>query len=197
MTLSTTIPDQNTPPADGAAEQRARRTTYAAYAALGWVTLFFAFHVYWYLGGSFASPGELPDLVPQSSGSGLRLVLAWSSEVIVDGAWPLGALVCLAIARGWTRGRLSSAAQALVWVGCVLLLLRGGAGLLDDLARASGLLTNGITGLSLEETTGHAHLRWSDWAIDGYFLVGGIIFLLLAIRHRLRPTQSTSGNSGA
>jgi hypothetical protein len=191
VTTSTTTPEQDTPPAGSAAEQRGRRTTHAAYTAFGWVVLFFAFHVYWYLGGSFASPGKLPGLVPHwaASASDLRLLLGWTSEVIVDGAWPLGALVCLAIARGWAQGRLASVAQALVWVGCVLLLLRGGAGVLDDLARATGLLPNGITGLSLDDTTGHAHLRWSDWAIDSYFLAGGIIFLLLAVRHRARPTR--------
>lgn len=195
VTNSTTVLDQDTPPAADAAEQRARRTIYAAYAALGWVVLFFAFHVYWYLGGSFASPGELPPLMPgthsATAGSAHARVqlVAWIVEVPVDSAWPIGALVCLAIARGWARGRLARVTKALVRVGCVVLLLRGGAGVLDDLTRATGLLANGITGLSLEATTGHAHLRWSDWAIDTYFLAGGVIFLLLAVYHRAQPTR--------
>ena len=45
---------------DRAAGESARRVTRAAYPALGWVVLFFACHVYRYLGGSFASPGKLP-----------------------------------------------------------------------------------------------------------------------------------------
>ena len=60
----------------------------------------------------------------------------------------------LAIARGWARGRLALAAAALVWAGCVLLLLRGGAGVIDDLTRATGLLPNGLTGLSTKDATG-------------------------------------------
>ncbi len=189
--MTTTHIDRTAP---GEAADGARRTAVTAYTALGWVVLFFAFHVYWYLGGSFASPGELPPLVPHSDGDGsararVQLV-AMIVSVPVDSAWPIGAWVCLAIARGWPRGRLAGVAQILVWIGCVLLLLRGASGLLDDVTRATGLLHNGITGLSLEATTGHAHLRWADWAIDTYFFAGGIIFWLLAVRYRARRPES-------
>ena len=119
-------------------------------------------------------------------------LVAWIVEVPVDSAWPIGALVCLAIARGWARGRLARVTKALVWIGCVVLLLRGGSGVLDDVTRTTGLLPNGITGLSLEATTGHTHLRWADWTIDGYFLAGGIIFWLLATLHRKQPTHPRS-----
>jgi hypothetical protein len=170
---------------DGSASETARRTTCAAYTALGWVVLFLAFHVYWYLGGSFASPGELPSLVPHR-------LLAWILEPF-DSGWLLGPFVCLSIARGWARGRLATAAAALVWIACVLLFLRGGPGLIDDLTRATGLLSNGITGLSTKSTTGHASLRWSDWAIDSYFLLGGVIFALLArLYHAARAPNRPS-----
>jgi hypothetical protein len=198
MTTSTTIPDGDTSSPDAAADERARRTTYAAYTALGWVVLFFAFHIYWYLGGSFVSPGELPPLTPGSHSAAagstharVQLV-AWILEVPVDSAWPIGAWVCLAIARGWARGRLARVIKALVWIGCVVLLLRGGSGILDDVTRATRLLPNGITGLSIEATTGHAHLRWADWTIDAYFLAGGIIFWLLATLHRKQQTHLRS-----
>jgi hypothetical protein len=200
MTISTTMTAREAPPQGGSADKRARRTTRAAYAALGWVVLFFAFHVYWYVGGSFASPGELPPLSEKpnrlETTAGVHSVVASMFNVVVDGAWPLGALVCLAIARGWARGRLAPPAKALVWVGCVVLLLRGGAGILDDATRATGLLPNGITGLSLNDTTGHAHLRWADWAIDGYFLAGGIIFCLLAVRSRALHVHSRRRSPG-
>ncbi len=197
MTISATMSAHDTSPPAGTADNRPRHTSYAAYTALGWVVLFFAFHVYWYLGGSLASPGELPPLIPHSTAADSAaqarvLLVAWIVEIPVDSAWPIGALVCLAIARGWARGRLARAAQTLLWVGCVVLLLRGGAGILDDVTRASGLLPNGITGLSLQDTTDHAHLRWADWTIDAYFLAGGIIFWLLATLHRKQPTRPLS-----
>lgn len=98
--------------------------------------------------------------------------------------------MCLAIARGWARGRRALADAALVWAGCVLLLLRGGAGIIDDLTRATGLFPNGLTGLSTKDTTGAADLRWSGWAIDLYFLAGGIIFGLLAVHYRAQHAHS-------
>ena len=198
MTISTTQTAREAPAPGGSADKRDRRTTFVAYTALGWVVFFFAFHIYWYCGGSLASPGELPSLVPgtdsAAAGSAHARVqlVAWIVEVPVDSAWPIGALVCLAIARGWARMRLARTTRALVWVGCVVLLLRGGSGILDDVTRATGLLPNGITGLSLEATTGHAHLRWADWTIDAYFLAGGLIFLLLALLHRVPRIHSRS-----
>jgi hypothetical protein len=198
MTISTTTAPRDTPPRDAAADTIARRTTYVAYTALGWVVLFFSFHVYWYLGGSLASPGELPSLTPgthsAAAGSAHARVqlVAWILEVPVDSAWPIGALVCLAIARGWARGRLARVVRILVRVGCGVLLLRGGSGLLDDVTRATGVLPNGITGLSLQATTGHAHLRWADWTIDSYFLAGGLVFGLLVLLDRASRHHSRS-----
>jgi hypothetical protein len=121
---------------------------------------------------------------------GPHALLAWAIEVFVAGAFPFGAFVCLAIARGWARGRLALAAAALIRAGCVLLLLRGGAGIIDDLTRATGLLPNGLTGLSTKDGTGAADLRWSGWAIDIYFLAGGIIFVLLAVHYRAQQARS-------
>ena len=154
----------------------------AAYAALAWIVMFAAFHVYWFLGGSFGLSGELPSLVPDS-------VAGWIGEVLELVPWLLGPWVTLAIARGWPSGRIRRAASIVVWLGCAVLVLRGGAGLIDDLTRAVGLLPNGITGLSHKQTMGAAYYQsaaalWSGNVIDGYFLTGGIIFGLLGCRYR-------------
>lgn len=58
----------------------ARPLVRVAYSALAWVVVFFAFHVYWYLGGSFASPGKLPS-------SSHHSLVGWVLEVLVDAAW--------------------------------------------------------------------------------------------------------------
>jgi hypothetical protein len=175
--------------ARAALKDSARLPVRAAYAALAWVVVFFAFHVYWYAGGSFGLNGELPGLVPDS-------VAGWIGEVLTGAAWPLGAWVCLAIARGWPRGRMRRAALIVVWLGCSVLVVRGGAGLIDDLTRAVGLLPNGITGLSHKQTMGAAYYRsasalWSGNVTDGYFLAGGLIFGLLGCRYR--PSRSEAG----
>jgi hypothetical protein len=156
-----------------------------AYAALAWVGVFFAFHVYWYAGGSFGLSGELPPLFPDS-------VVGWIGEVLTGAAWPLGVWVCLAVARGWPRGKTRRAAVVIIWLACTALVVRGGAGLIDDLTRAVGLLPDGITGLSHEQTMGAAYYRsasaiWSGTVTDAYFLAGGIMFGLLG---RYRPSRA-------
>jgi hypothetical protein len=164
----------------------------AAYAALAWVTFFFAFHVYWNLGGSFGVGGDGYD------GQGAKLrVVGLIVEVVAVIAFPLGAWVSLAIARGWPRGKTRRAAAIIVWLACTVLVLRGAAGLIDDLTRAVGLLPNGITGLSHKQTMGAAYYRsasanWSSNATDAYFLVGGLAFGLLAHRYRHRRSSPVS-----
>jgi hypothetical protein len=162
-----------------------------AYAALAWVVVFAAFHVYWFLGGSFGLGGKLPSLVPDSVAGGIGEVL----ELV---PWLLGPWVCLAIARGWPSGRMRRAALIVVWLGCAVLVLRGAAGLIDDLTRAVGLLPKGITGLSHKQTMGAAYYRsasaiWSGNITDGYFLAGGLIFGLLGWRYRPSRSEARHG----
>jgi hypothetical protein len=156
------------------------RCIWAAQVALGWVVVFLGFHIYWYLGGSFGSPGRLPGWPHSLSG--------WTFTVLVDGAFALGLLVPWVICRGRALGRLAQPVGALACLGGMLLVLRGGTGLLDDLTRITGILPNGISGLSTEQTTGttDTYVLWSGVAIDAYFLAGGMIFSWLAISHRQR-----------
>jgi hypothetical protein len=100
----------------------------------------------------------------------------------------------------WGCRRLARPAGVLAWTGSTLLLLRGGAGIVDDLTRATGILPNGLTGLTVTETTGttSAYAVWSGRAIDAYFLIGGIIFTWLALRHRqFRHTRRLTRPEGA
>jgi hypothetical protein len=162
-----------------------------AYTALGWAVALFAFHIYWYLGGSFGVGGEGYRRAPHS-------VAGWIFEVVVVSAFPVGVWACLAIARGWPHGKTQRAAAIVVWLGCMLLVVRGGAGLIDDLTRAVGLLPNGITGLSHKQTMGAAYYRsaaaiWSANITDGYFLAGGVIFGLLGWRYRLARSKARHG----
>ena len=176
-----------------------------AWWALAWVIVFLAFHVYWYAGWSFGHPGPLPGAPATVAG--------WVFQVLVVAAFPLGAGVTLAIARGWELGRFHRAAVIVVALATVMLILRGGAGVVDELARVTGVLPNGLTGLSREQVTGSAdpsaEVLWSGRATDAYFLAGGLLFGLLwraeaGYRSRLKgvsgrfwgsPSTSTSTNS--
>jgi hypothetical protein len=155
------------------AQHKDPRRVLAANIALGWAVTFLAFHIYWYLGGSFVSPGKLPGWP--------HTVAGWIVEVLADGVWALGLLVPLSISRGWARGRLAKPVATLVWLGCVILTLRGATGLIDDLTRVTGALPNGLSGISTKDATGTTTVTWAMWAIETYFLIGGLVFGALAI----------------
>ena len=65
-----------------------------------------------------------------------------------------------------------------MWIGCAVLVARGGSGLLDDGLRFTGLADGGLTGLTNEDVLGSAHPSTntivSTLAIDSIFLVGGL-----------------------
>lgn len=112
--------------------------------------------------------------------------------MLVEGAFAFGLLVPLAIARGWAVRRLAQPIGVPAWAGAVLLLLRGYARVIDDLTQVTGILANGITGLSTEQTAGitSAYAQWSGRAVDVCFLAGGMIFTWPAVRHRRQSSHS-------
>lgn len=136
-------------------------------------SVFVAMHVYWFAGGSVGRAGPLPDPFPDSA--------SWIFEVLVISAFSFGAWVCLAIARRWPRGRMRHVAATLVWLGCALLAVRGGAGLIDDLTRAASLLPDGITSSPLRKRRARP--------IRPYPSCGPA--------ERLTPTSSPAGSSSA
>jgi hypothetical protein len=82
-----------------------------------------------------------------------------------------------------------------MWVGAVVLLARGGSGLVDDAVRFSGLYDGGLTGLSTKDVLDSAHpttyTKLSTVCVDGIFLLGGLLFAYAA-----RLARSPSRNRG-
>ncbi|MEV6495102.1 DUF3995 domain-containing protein, partial [Actinoplanes sp. NPDC051633] len=139
----------------------------AAYAAATWVVVFVLAHVYWYSGGTLVRP-TLPQATPGVFDAILILM------AVVGLAAPLAA------AQGWGRRLPARLLTAVLWAGCAVLLLRGLAGLVDELLRVTGVAAGGLTGLSLQQVTGFADpsqaVQWTGRAIDGYFTLGGLLF---------------------
>ena len=90
-----------------------------------------------------------------------------------------GPVVPLALVRPWGRRLPRRLLVVLMWVGAIVLVARGGLGLLDGLMRVLGV-AGGLTGLSYEQTLGSAHpsayTLWSSAMIDVVFLTGGALF---------------------
>jgi hypothetical protein len=162
-----------------------RLSRVAGYAAWTWVMAFIAIHFYWYLGGRIGHPNPLPNAS--------RNVFTVVFTVVVIALFVAGTVVPLASVRPWGHVMPRWMLLSALWAGCAILLLRGGAGVVDELLRVTGLSSTGLTGLTREEVTGltdpSAAVLWSGRAIDAYFLLGGILFGFAARAYH-RSTQS-------
>jgi uncharacterized protein DUF3995 len=172
-------------PAPSAPSQAAVR---AAYWAFGWAVVFVALHIYWAFGGRIGF-GDQVDPLP-----GLPTTVGgWIVSVVVDGMFIAGIAVPLALVRPWGARVPHRLLLALMWIGCAVLLARGGLGLLDGLLRSTGLADGGLTGQTSAQVLGDAHpsayTLWSATAIDTIFLLGGLLFGRAAQQHtrRLAP----------
>ncbi|MPZ50582.1 MAG: DUF3995 domain-containing protein [Dehalococcoidia bacterium] len=168
-----------------------RQGAWAGYVAFAWVVVFFAFHIYWYLGGQFGF-GDQTDPLPDWSWSAPALV----SSFVTTLAFPLGGLAALAAVQPWGRGIPRSPLLAVLWLGCFVLLLRGGASMVDEVARVTGVLPDGLFGLSYEDVLNNGepsgYTLWSARAIDAYFILGGLLFGAVAAYFRRKSRLSIS-----
>ncbi|WP_373558030.1 DUF3995 domain-containing protein [Paenibacillus sp. XY044] len=137
------------------------------------------FHIYWAFGGRFGL-GDASSPIPPLPTS----LSEWIYFYVVIIMFAAGTIVPLATIRSWRRYFTRLMIVIACWIGCVVLILRGGAGFVDDFFRSTGLLPNGITGLTYEQTYGDEHIStytlWSSRAMDGYFILGGVLYGLTA-----------------
>jgi hypothetical protein len=165
--------DRSPPRAAGSA--RARATATAANRALYWTVAFIALHVYWYLGGRVGFGDQVDSLPGAPSNLG-----DWIFSLVVFGMFAAGLAVPSALARPWGQRVPRRLLVWLMWIGCAVLVVRGGLGLLDDGLRFTGLVDGGLTGLTNKDVLGSAHpsidTMLSTVAIDSIFLAGGLLF---------------------
>ena len=101
----------------------------------------------------------------------------------------VGAVLSLATVRPW--GRVLSRRLVLLplVIGCVLLVVRGGPGMVENLLVATGITPRGVVGVfdsSVPKMT--ADEFWSTLAINSFFFVGGL-FLVPTTRSYARRTR--------
>ena len=169
------MPERATAPPPSDALRKAGRIAFA------WVVVFIAFHVYWALGGKFGF-GDATKTQPTAHSPA-----EWIGSIIVDIMFAVGTAVPLALYQRWGRRVPAWMLAWCCWIGASILLLRGFAGVLDTSLRGTGLAHRGLTGLTYQQELGVAHpsayTLWSGTAIDLYFTLGGILFLVAAIAH--------------
>lgn len=168
------------------------RGAWAGYAAFAWVVVFIAFHVYWAYGGRLGF-GDAPHPIPSTPTN----LSGWIYACIVYAMFLVGTLTPLAIVQAWGRIVPGWLLLSVCWFGSAILTLRALASYVDDLVRLTGLLPNGITGMTYAQIYGSNHVTaytlWSSAAIDAYFLLGGILYGLAAwyYRHHFRGKNSS------
>ncbi|MFC5182055.1 DUF1345 domain-containing protein [Actinomadura harenae] len=158
----------------------------AAYTAFAWVMVFLAWHVVWALTG-LAWPEA-------SERHGAARVVAEAFSVIVLLMVAVGVALPLALVQAWGRRVPAWMLAAGVWFGCVLLGARGFSGVADAIARATGVLPHGLTGMTTEQVYGSAHpsvwARVAGAVTDVMFAVGGVVFGVAGVA--FRRVQRTS-----
>ncbi|WP_338258503.1 DUF3995 domain-containing protein [Dictyobacter halimunensis] len=166
---------------------------WAGYAALGWVIVFLVFHVYWAFGGRFGlgdASAPLPAF-PHSVG-------AWLFTIIVFGMFVLGIIVPLAIVQSWESVFPRWMFLTACWIGSIVLIVRAVASMIDDFSRLTGILPNGLTGMTYAQITGDsqvsAYTLWSGRGIDVYFLLGGILYGIVAWRYGQQKRRAKSSS---
>ncbi|CAG7652765.1 DUF3995 domain-containing protein [Paenibacillus allorhizosphaerae] len=155
------------------------KRTWPGYASFVWVAVFILFHIYWAFGGRFGL-GDASNPIPPLPTN----LSEWIYFYIVIIMFAAGTIAPLATVQSWGRFIPRRIIYIACCIGCVVLILRGGAGFVDDFFRTTDLLPNGITGLTYEQIYGDKHIStytlWSSRAMDGNFFLGGILYGLAA-----------------
>ena len=154
-------------------------------AAFLWVVVFDFFHVYWLGFGGKLGFGDEPE---SSISPGVHGVGDWIFVVITGAMFVIGTIVPLALYQDWGRRVPSWILTCSCWIGAGFLLVRGVSAWIDTALRGTGLVHNGLTGLTYKQETGLAHPNFytlfSTSTIDTYFALGGVIFLMAALAYR-------------
>jgi hypothetical protein len=159
----------------------------AAYTAFVWVMVFIAWHVVW------VATGLAVPSAAEHHGSARVALRVFGVVVLLMTA--VGTALPLALAQSWGRRIPRRILLTLTWAGCALLGARGLAGVGDDLVRVTGLLPDGLTGMTTAQTLGSAHpSTWTvaaSGATDALFVLGGLAFGWAALT-RSRPASAPS-----
>ena len=168
---------------------QASRTT--AHAALVWMAVFLAWHVVWFSTGLKAPTAAVHH--------GAARVVFYALSVLVVLMVVAGTALPLALAStSWGRRVPRRLLLSAAWTATAILGARGLSGVIDDVLRATGLLRNGLTGLTMAQTLGTDHPSWwavvSSDATDVLFLAGGLVFGLAALSfRRVQTDDPTAG----
>lgn len=145
-----------------------------AISAAIWALLFASTNLYWGLGGTFGVETLGQGIAEMANARDAELLLInWIS---VGGKFALG-LLALALLRPWSK-RISSALHICTWIAGALLTFYGAGNLIQHVL----MLTGSIPVARLLGSPDA--VRWHMFLWDPLWLIGGVLFLLLANNYR-------------
>ncbi|HVA91200.1 MAG TPA: DUF3995 domain-containing protein [Chloroflexota bacterium] len=154
------------------------KTPWAGFAAAAWAFGFAAISFYWVAGGTLGSETIGPAITrPIASGDPGWIALLWATAALKV----IAGLIALAVVRPWGRRAPRRLLQTTAWIACaVMALYEGIASLADHLLMVTGVIS---TPSGLGQTALHWHLLlWDPW-----WLVGGLLFGVVALTARALP----------
>lgn len=154
-----------------------RRRAGWAYAAFGWLTASFVWHLW--MGLDFRSAMGDQDAVPVGA------FLAYDGLITVMSA--VGAVLALATVRPWGSRLPGRVVRVPLWCGAVLLTVRGVPGLVENITTATGLTPYGLLGMAERPADPASGDFWTGMAINAYFFVGAVVMLPLAVLAQRAP----------
>ncbi|GIF62253.1 hypothetical protein Ais01nite_02880 [Asanoa ishikariensis] len=152
-----------------------RKSGRAGYAAVTWLGTFVFSHV-----AAVVYPGEDP------TGGGPWSYSAYVAfNVVLIAVAAAGALVSLASVRPWGAAVPRWVISTSLWIGTVLLVVRGVPGLVENAVMLTGVRRGGFMG-SQDISVGEF---WAGIAINAYFFVGAVVLIAATRAYMRRPTD--------
>lgn len=165
-----------------------RSTEFWAYAAFGWLTASFVWHLWM-------------GIDHRSAMGGQHTVPVWgflAYDGLITAMSAAGAALALATVRPWGRRLPAWTVRLPLWCGAVLLVVRGVPGLVENLTMITGLTPYGLLGLAEQPADLASGEFWTDMAINAYFFLGAVVMLPLVVLHDRgrRAAGDTGGPAG-
>jgi Protein of unknown function (DUF3995) len=147
---------------------------WAAYAAAAWAFAFAAVSFYWAAGGEVALDTLAVEIERDARArDSATVALTWATGAVKV----LGGLVALALVRPWGASIPRRLLLVLAMGAGAGLTLYGAAGLVEKILMKTGAI-------DVSASFGSDRVIWYLLLWDPYWLLGGILFLLAALRFR-------------
>jgi hypothetical protein len=152
-----------------------------AYGALAWLIFFVVSHVVLVL-----FPGDDPT----GDGPWGRTAYVLFNVVLIAMS-AVGATVVVATVRPWGRYLSRWVLLTPLWFGCVLLVIRGVPGMVENLLMVTGIRRGGFVGDQDISTSEF----WAGIGINTYFFVGAVLLVATTVSNARRSREGDQKRS--